>query len=133
MAIGDLAAKVDLSQTPCWRRLKKLEQDGVIAGRAVLLDAEAVGLPITAFAHLRMKSHDETTLDNFERAARGRAEIVECYSMTGEADFLLRIVMPSVAAYEIFLKKVVLHLPGVGSVNSSFALKCVKLTTVLPV
>lgn len=133
VAVQELAVRVGLSHTPCWRRIKKLEERGVIAGRAVLLDPEAVGLPITAFAHIRMKSHEEDTLEAFERMARQRPEIVECFSMSGEADFLLRIVMASVADYEVFLKKTLLHMPGVGSVNSSFALKCVKLTTMLPV
>ena len=133
ISVQDLAPRVGLSHTPCWRRIKKLEEAGVIAGRAVLLDPQAVGLPITAFAHIRMKSHEEETLEAFERMARSRPEIVECFSMSGEADFLLRIVLGSVADYEVFLKRTLLHMPGVGSVNSSFALKCVKLTTMLPV
>ncbi len=133
IAIQQLAQRVGLSHTPCWRRLKKLEERGVIAGRAVLLDPDALGLTITAFAHIRMKSHAEDTLEAFEKSARARPEVVECFSMTGEADFLLRIVMRSIADYEVFLKKTLLHMPGVGSVNSSFALKRVKLTTILPV
>jgi Lrp/AsnC family transcriptional regulator len=133
ISIQQLAERIGLSHTPCWRRLKKLEESGVIAGRAVLLDASALGLSITAFAHIKMKSHDERTLDAFERIARSRPEIVECFSMTGDSDFVLRIVMGSVSQYEVFLKKNLLHMPGVGSVNTSFALKCVKLTTVLPV
>jgi Lrp/AsnC family transcriptional regulator len=131
--IQALAERVGLSHTPCWRRLKKLEERGVVKGRAVLLDADALGLPIAVFAHIRMKAHDEGTLEAFEEVARSRPEIVECFSMSGEADFLLRIVMPSVAEYETFLKKVLVHMPGVGAVNSSFALKCVKFTTMLPV
>jgi Lrp/AsnC family transcriptional regulator len=133
ISVQALAERIGLSHTPCWRRLKKLEESGVIKGRAVLLDADALGLPISVFAHIRMKAHDEDTLDAFERSAQSRPEIVECFSMSGEADFLLRIVMPGIAAYEAFLKKVLLHMPGVGSVKSSFALKCVKFTTVLPV
>jgi Lrp/AsnC family transcriptional regulator len=131
--VQQLAEQVGLSHTPCWRRLKKLEEQGVIAGRAVILNPAALGLQITAFAHIKMKSHDEESLEAFESTARARPEIVECFSMSGEADFLLRIVMPSVADYETFLKKTLVHMPGVGSVNSSFALKCVKLTTVLPI
>jgi Lrp/AsnC family transcriptional regulator len=133
IAVQALAERVGLSHTPCWRRLKKLEESGVIKGRAVLLDADVLGLPIVVIAHIRMKSHDESTLEAFERMARSRPEIVECFSMSGDADFLLRLVMPSVAEYETFLKKVLVHMPGVGSVNSSFALKCVKSTTMLPV
>ena len=133
IAIQALASRVGLSHTPCWRRLKKLEESGVIKGRAVLLDADALGLPVAVFAHIRMRAHDEDTLEAFELAAQARAEIVECFSMSGEADFLLRVAAPSIADYEIFLKKVLLHLPGVSAVNSSFALKCVKFTTMLPV
>ena len=133
IAVQALAERVGLSHTPCWRRLKKLEKIGVIRGHAVLLDADALGLPIAVFAHIRMKSHTEDTLEAFENMAQSRPEIMECFSMTGEADFLLRIAMPSVAEYETFLKKVLVHMPGVGSVNSSFALKCVKFTNVLPV
>lgn len=133
ISMQDLAGRVGLSHTPCWRRLKKLEETGVISGRAVILDPARIGLPINVFAQVRMKFHDESTLEAFETAAHDRPEIVECFTMSGEADFLLRIVMPSIADYEQFLKKTLLHMPGVGSVNSGFALKCVKMTTVLPI
>jgi len=132
-AIAEIAEEVGLSQTPCWRRLRKLEEDGVIAGRAVLLDARLIDLPVTVFAHAKLRQHDEDTLDAFEQAAFGRSEIVECYSMSGESDYVMRVVAGSIEDYEQFLKKVLLHLPGVGSINSSFALKRIKQTTVLPV
>ena len=133
LSVQELAEQVGLSHTPCWRRLKKLEADGVIKERAVILDPEALGLSITVFAHIKVKQHDENTLEVFERSARECPEIVECFSMSGDADFLLRIVTGSVSEYEQFLKRTLLHLPGVGSVNSSFALKCVKFTTKLPI
>ncbi len=133
LSIQNLSERVGLSHTPCWRRLKKLEADGVIKGRAVILDPEALNLSITVFAHIKLKQHDEETLEVFERSARARPEIVECFSMSGDSDFLLRIVTGSVSDYEQFLKRKLLHLPGVASVNSSFALKCVKNTTMLPI
>ena len=133
LSVHELAERVGLSHTPCWRRLKKLEADGVIKGRAVILDPAALGLSITVFAHIKVKQHDEDTLEVFERSARARPEIVECFSMSGDSDFLLRIVTGSVSDYEQFLTRTLLHLPGVGSVNSSFALKCVKFTTMLPI
>jgi len=133
LSVQELAERVGLSHTPCWRRLKKLEADGVIKGRAIILDPEALGLSITVFAQIKVKQHDEHTLDVFERSAQARPEIVECFSMSGDSDFLLRIVTGSVADYEQFLKRTLLHLPGVGSVNSSFALKRVKFTTMLPI
>jgi len=133
LSVVELAAKVGLSQTPCWRRLKRLETDGVIAGRAVLLDAKSLGLTVNVFANLRLKQHDEDTLEALEREVWHHPEIVECFSMSGESDYILRVVARSIEDYEHFLKKVLLHLPGVSSVNSSFALKSVKMATILPV
>jgi len=133
LSIQDLADRVGLSHTPCWRRLKKLEASGTIRERATILDPDALGLSITVYAQARLKQHDEETLEAFEQATRDCPEIVECFSMSGESDYVLRVVTGSVAQYETFLKKTLLHLPGVATINSSFALKCVKLTTKLPI
>ena len=129
----ELAQKVGLSHTPCWRRVKQLEASGAIMERAVILDPRIMGFDITVFANVRLKAHDEDTLVALEQAARDRQEIVDCFSMSGESDYILRIVVPSIDTYEVFLKKVLLHLPGVASVSSHFALKCVKKTTKLPI
>lgn len=130
---AQVASVVGLSHTPCWRRIRRLEEEGVIRGRELVLDPEALGLTVSVFAEIRLRQHDEDTLEAFEAAARARPEVLECFSMSGEADYLLRIVVASVGAYEIFLKKVLLHLPGAGAVNSRFALKKVKLTGRLPI
>lgn len=132
LSVQGLAERVGLSHTPCWRRLKKLEAAGAIRGRAVLLNPDALDLPITVFAQVKLKQHDEETLDALETIVQERPEIVECFSMSGDSDYILRIVTHSVAHYETLLKKVLLHLPGVAAINSSFTLKCVKLTTKLP-
>jgi Lrp/AsnC family transcriptional regulator len=131
-SVADLASDVGLSHTPCWRRLKKLEESGVIRERAVILDPLLLDLTVNVFAELRLKQHDEETLEALEAQARDHPEIVECFSMSGQGDYLMRVVVRSVGDYEVFLKKVLLHLPGVGSINSSFALNCIKLTTRLP-
>jgi Lrp/AsnC family transcriptional regulator len=133
IAVSDLATKVGLSHTPCWRRVKKLEADGVIQERAIILSATALGLPVVVFANIRLKQHDEETLEALEAAARDLDEITECYSMSGEADYILRVVVHSIDEYEALLKKVLLHLPGVAAVHSHFALKCIKNTTRLPI
>jgi Lrp/AsnC family transcriptional regulator len=133
LSVQGLADRINLSHTPCWRRLKRLESEGVIRGRAVILDAAALDLPITVFAEVKLKQHDEQTLEQLEQAAERCPEILECFSMSGDRDYIFRIVVASVSDYERFMKKTLLHLPGVGSVNSSFALKCVKLTTRLPI
>jgi len=133
IAVSDLALKVGLSHTHCWRRVKKLEADGVIAGRAILLNPVALGLPVVVFADLKLRQHDEETLEALEAAARELEEITECYSMSGDSDYILRVVVRSIEEYESLLKKVLLHLPGVSSVHSHFALKCIKNTTRLPI
>lgn len=133
LSIAEVAEKAGLSHTPCWRRLKKLEECGIISGRAVLLDPKRLGLVITVFANVQLKQHDEKTLDALESAIHDYPQIVEGYSMSGTSDYVFRVVAASVEDYERFLKKVLLHLPGVSSVNSSFALKTLKQTTILPV
>jgi Lrp/AsnC family transcriptional regulator len=130
---AQIAEVVGLSHTPCWRRIKRMEQSGIIRGRALLLDPEALGLSVSVFAEIRLKQHDEQTLEAIETAVRDRPEIVECFSMSGEADYLLRVIVGTVGDYETFLKKVLLHMPGIGSVNSRFALKAIKMTTRLPI
>jgi Lrp/AsnC family transcriptional regulator len=133
LALAALAQKVGLSQTPCWRRIKKLEEDGVIQKRALILNPQSLGLAVTVFASVRLKQHDEQTLEALENAARQHPKILECHSMSGEADYVFRVVCRDIDDYEQFLKKVLLHLPGVAAVNSSFVLKQVKKTTDLPI
>lgn len=133
LSMEQLAERVGLSHTPCWRRLKRLEEDGVVANRMLVVDQDAVGLPITIYARLKLKKHDEATLLALERNVLDCNPIVECFSISGDSDYVCRIVMESVAAYERFLKKTLLHLPGVSEVHSEFALKRVKLTTKLPI
>jgi Lrp/AsnC family transcriptional regulator len=133
MSIADLAAQVGMSHTPLWRRLKRLESEGVILGRSALLDPAKLDLSITVFANIRLKQHDEKTLEDIERVARSLDNVVECFSMSGDSDYIFRIVVSSIEEYESFLKKTLLHLPGVASVNSHFALKCIKLSTKLPI
>lgn len=133
ISVADLAQKVGLSHTPCWRRIKQMEESGAIRERVVILDPNIMGLGISVFANIRLKAHDEATLDAFEQIAQGRPEIVDCFSMSGESDYIVRVLVGSIGQYEQFLKKVLLHFPGVASVNSHFSLKCVKKTTKLPI
>ncbi len=127
--LGDL---VGLSHTPCWRRIKRLEADGYINGKVTLLNAEKLNLGVTVHAYMTIKSHDEDSLNAFENAVQEINEIVECYSTTGEKDYILQIAVASVDHYEKLLKERLVHLPNVASVNSTFALKQVKYTTALP-
>ncbi len=127
--LGDL---VGLSHTPCWRRIKRLESDGYIKGKVTLLNANLLNLGVSVHAYLTIKSHDEASLNAFESAVQDVKEVVECYSTSGDKDYLLRIVVDSVDHYEQLLKQTLVHLPNVASVNSTFALKQVKYTTALP-
>ena len=129
----ELGEKVGLSHTPCWRRIKRLEEEGYILGRVTLLNPEKLELSVNVHAYIIIKKHDEESLNAFESAVQSIKEIVECYSTTGDKDYMLRVVVKSVDHYERLLKTTLVHLPNVASVNSAFALKRVKYTTQLPI
>ncbi len=128
----DLAARVGISASPCWRRVRELEASGVIANYATLVDAASVGLTVSVFVNVSLEKQVERELDVFQNAIRDRPEVMECYLMTGEADFLLRVVVPDLMAYERFLMDHLTRVPGIASIKSSFALKQVKYRTALP-
>lgn len=133
ISMQDLGDKIGLSHTPCWRRVKRLVELGIIKEKVTLLDPEQVNLAVTVYAYLSIKNHDEETLNAFESAVQDVPEIVECYSTTGDKDYVLRVVASSVAHYEKILKSKIVHLPHMESVSSTFALKQVKYTTELPI
>jgi Lrp/AsnC family transcriptional regulator, leucine-responsive regulatory protein len=128
----DLAAAVGLSPSPCLRRVRDLENAGVIDRYAAILDQSAAGYALSIFVQVTLERQVETALERFERIIAERPEVMECYLMTGDADYLLRIVVPDVAAYEEFLKNHLTRVPGVSSIKSSFALNRVKYETALP-
>ena len=128
----DLAARVGISASPCWRRVRELEESGVISNYATLIDAASVGLMVSVFVNVSLERQVERELDVFQNAIRERPEVMECYLMTGEADFLLRVVVPDLMAYERFLMDHLTRVPGIASIRSSFALKQVKYRTALP-
>ncbi|MFC3074797.1 Lrp/AsnC family transcriptional regulator [Shinella pollutisoli] len=132
LTVAEIGERVGLSHTPCWRRIKEMERQGVIRGRIVLVDPKQVGFDVSVFCFVRLKQHDEETLVEFEKAVKAMPEVVQCYSMTGEHDYVLRVLTSSVRQYEEILKKALLKLPGVGFVNSSFALDELKNTHRLP-
>jgi DNA-binding Lrp family transcriptional regulator len=129
----ELAEQVGLSQSPCLRRVRKLEELGVIASHVTLLDQNAVGLPVSVFLQVSLERQVEDALRVFEAAVGRWAEVMECYLMTGDADYVLRVVAADLAAYERFLMDRLTRVPGVSSIRSSFALKQVVYKTALPV
>ncbi|WAC28798.1 Lrp/AsnC family transcriptional regulator [Ancylobacter sp. SL191] len=128
-----LAALVGLSPSPCARRVRNLEAAGVIKRYVAVVDQDKVGLPISVFASIKLERQREDELDRFEKAIARWPEIVECYLMTGQRDYLLRIVVKDLPAYEAFLKRTLTRLDGVASIESSFALSQVKHAQGLPI
>jgi Lrp/AsnC family leucine-responsive transcriptional regulator len=133
MSLADLADKVGLSPSPCLRRVRMLERDGVISRYVAVLDQRAVGLPVSVFVSIRLERQREESLNRFAKAVERWPEVLECYLMTGSRDYWLRVVVPDLAAYERFVKQKLTRLEGIASIESSFALEQVKYTNVLPV
>lgn len=129
----ELARRVGLSPSPCLRRVKALEAAGVIRGRTAIVDPAAVGLPVSIFLQVTLDRQIEANLDRFESAVGGWPEVVECYLMTGDADYLLRVVAPDLDAYHRFLMDRLTRVEGVASIKSSFALKQIKYAAALPI
>jgi DNA-binding Lrp family transcriptional regulator len=128
----ELAERVGLSPSPCLRRLKRLEADGVIKGYMTLVDQNSIGLPVSVFVSVALKQQTEVALEEFEARIRALPQVMECYLMTGTADYLLRVVTADLAAYERFLKDHLTRIPAIASIQSSFALKQVSFRTALP-
>ncbi|MDA0305114.1 MAG: Lrp/AsnC family transcriptional regulator [Proteobacteria bacterium] len=128
----ELAERVGLSPSPCLRRVGMLEKKGIIKGYATLVDAKAAGLPVSVFVSVTLEKQVKKALGTFEKRINACPEVMECYLMTGDADYLLRVVTSDLDAYERFLIDQLTRIPGVASIKSSFALKQVAYKTALP-
>jgi Lrp/AsnC family leucine-responsive transcriptional regulator len=133
ITVNELAEKVGLSASPCARRVRLLEQAKVIKGYTAIIDQKKVGLPISAFASIKLERQREDALERFSKAVSRWPEVVDCYLMTGQRDYLLRIVVRDLEAYERFLNDKLTRLEGVASIETSFALKQIKRSEALPV
>jgi DNA-binding Lrp family transcriptional regulator len=129
---ADLADRLAMSRSTCWRRIQELEQAGIIRKRVALLDAAKLGLRLLALVSVSMLEHTDTTRAAFEDYIHGLPEILEAYSTSGNWDYLLIVLMPDMEAFEAFLNHKILHHPSVRSSSSSFALRRVKYSTELP-
>ena len=128
----DLAERVGLSPSPCLRRVRRLEEEGLVRGYVSLLDPAAIGLPVSVFVQVSLERQVDDALENFEQQIVSRPEVMECYLMTGSSDYLVRIVVPDLQSYERFLADNLTRIPGVANIQSSFALKQVVYNTELP-
>ena len=129
----DLSLAVGLSPSPCLRRVRQLEDNGIITGYFALVSPEAVGLPVTAFLRVRLSAQDDRHLAEFESAVITFPEVMECYLMTGDSDYQLRVLVESLAAFEDFLRHKLTRISCVAGVNSSFALRPIVYRTALPI
>ncbi len=129
---AELAEQVGLSPSPCWRRVADLKAQGVIRGSVSLVDPHALGLAVNVFVHVSLKHQDKASLEIFDAAIRERPEVMECYLMSGEADYLLRVVVEDLIKFQELMTEVLTRIPVVSNIRSSFALSQVKYTTALP-
>lgn len=131
LAVADVAKKVGLSTTPCWRRIQKLEEEGVIRRRVAILDPVKVNARVTVFVAIRTNMHSLEWLKRFSEVIQDFPEVVEFYRMSGDVDYLLRVVVPDIAAYDTFYKKLISRIE-IRDVSSTFAMEQIKYTTELP-
>jgi len=131
LSVAEVAAAVGLSTTPCWRRIQKLEEAGVIAARVALLDRARLNLGVTVFVRLKTSQHNFEWLEVFSAAVARMDEVVEFYRMSGDIDYLLKIVVPDIASYDAVYKRLI-RAADFSDVSSSFALEEIKFTTALP-
>ena len=133
LSMAEIAQRAGLSQSACWRRIARFEQDGIIVGKVAMLNPDKLNLGVVVFANIRLSSHSSETLREFEQQISACPEVMECYSMTGTMDFLLRIVTSDIHSYEQFFRNHLSNIPAVQEVHSSVAITQVKYTTELPI
>jgi Lrp/AsnC family transcriptional regulator len=129
--VAEIAEKVNLSSTPCWRRIQKLEEDGVVLRRVALLDAEKLNVGVTVFVSIKTNQHNANWYAQFSNTVKLIPEVVEFYRMSGNIDYLLRVVVPNIAAYDAVYQKLT-QSNALFDVNASFAMEQIKHTTALP-
>ncbi len=131
LPLAEVAERVGLSTTPCWRRIQNLEKAGVIRRRVALLDPDRLNVGVTVFVRVKTGRHDYEWLESFAEKIAGIEEVVEFYRMSGDIDYLLRIVVPDIAGYDAVYKQLI-QLVGLADVSSNFAMERIKYTTALP-
>ena len=129
--LNEIAQRVHLSPTPCWRRIQKLEREGFVRKRVALLDADKLNVGVTVFVGIKTNQHNQAWFDRFNQAVTAIPEVVEFYRMSGDVDYLLRVVVPDIASYDAFYKKLISRI-AISKVSSAFAMEQIKYTTALP-
>jgi Lrp/AsnC family transcriptional regulator, cysteine-sensing transcriptional activator len=132
LSVAEVGQRVGLSSTPCWKRLQRLEADGVITGRVALVDPDKIGLGVTVFVSIETDDHSDEWLKHFAEVVGAMPEVMEFYRMAGDVDYMLRVVVPDIAGYDAFYKKLIGTVP-LKNVTSRFAMERIKSTTALPI
>ena len=132
LSVAEIGQRVGLSSTPCWKRMQRLEAEGVILRRVALVDQDKVGLGVTVFVSIETGDHSESWLANFAEVVRSMPEVMEFYRMAGDVDYMLRVVVPDIHGYDQFYKRLIASVP-LKNVTSRFAMEKIKLTTALPI
>lgn len=133
LSLGDIAKEVGLTQTPCWKRIRRMEETGIITGRVTLVNAEKLGLGISVFVAIETGDHSAAWIESFAKTVAEMPEIVECWRLGGDVDYLLRVVVSDMAAFDGFYRKLTARVSSLRKVTSRFAMECVKSTTALPI
>jgi Lrp/AsnC family transcriptional regulator len=129
--VAEIGRRVGLSTTPCWRRIQKMEEDGVIRKRVAVLDAKRINAGVTAFVAITTNQHSRDWLERFAQLIAEFSEVVEFYRMAGQVDYLLRVTVPSIEAYDAFYKKLISRI-DIANISTTFAMEQIKYTTALP-
>ncbi|HUZ34288.1 MAG TPA: Lrp/AsnC family transcriptional regulator [Xanthobacteraceae bacterium] len=132
LSVADIGNKVGLSSTPCWKRIQRLEADGVILRRVALVDQDRIGLGISVFVSVETGDHSQEWLERFAKTVGAMPEVMEFYRMAGDVDYMLRVVVPDMAGYDAFYKRLIATVP-LKNVTSRFAMEKIKSTTALPI
>ena len=133
LSLGDIAKEVGLTQTPCWKRIRRMEETGIITGRVTLVNAEKLGLGISVFVAIETGDHSAAWIESFAKTVADMPEIVECWRLGGDVDYLLRVVVSDMTAFDGFYRKLTARVSSLRKVTSRFAMECVKSTTALPI
>ena len=132
LSVAEIGSRVGLSSTPCWKRIQRLEADGVIMRRVALVDQDRIGLKISVFVSIETGDHSQEWLDRFAKTVTAMPEVMEFYRMAGDVDYMLRVVVPDIQGYDTFYKRLIAAVP-LKNVTSRFAMEKIKSTTALPI
>jgi Lrp/AsnC family transcriptional regulator len=132
LSVAEIGSRVGLSSTPCWKRIQRLEADGIIQRRVALVDQDRIGLGVTVFVSVETGDHSQEWLSRFAKVVGAMPEVMEFYRMAGDVDYMLRVVVPDIAGYDAFYKRLIASVP-LKNVTSRFAMEKIKSTTALPV